>query len=137
MIRMLGAYFLKKSFIIYGLVGGFVTIVQISILYFLRNYYNVNDFSSITIAYIVALLLHYFLNKHITFLIKEKRIFNWMSVRYLTVVGVSYLIYVTNIFLLNRIIGLEFAIALIITLAINYVINYILYEKIVFIKSRG
>jgi putative flippase GtrA len=132
MINKVFTYFFKKSFFIYGLIGAFVTIVQISFLFLLRDYFKVYDFISVTSAYIVALLVHYFLNKHVTFLVIQRKVFNMMSLRYMAVVIVSYLIYVMNIFLLNRIVGLEFSIALFITLGINYVLNYILYRNFVF-----
>lgn len=136
MIQKAFRYFFNKSFLIYGLVGAFVTIVQISFLFLLRDFFGISDFISLTAAYIIALILHYFLNKHVTFLIKEKKVFNMMSVRYIFVVILSYGIYVFNMYLLNRILGINFSIALIITLGVNYIINYFLYEKIVFTNKK-
>lgn len=135
MINTIKQSFFNKSFIIYGAIGVTVTILQIASLFLFRNFFLWPDFISITAAYIIALILHYFLNKHITFKISDKKVFNMMSVRYVMVVIISYLIYMFNIFLLNNIIGLSFEISLILTLGINYVINYILYEKIVFKKK--
>jgi len=135
MISFIKQNFFKKSFIIYGIIGVTVTVIQIAALFLFRNYFDWPDFISITAAYIIALVLHYFLNKHITFLISEKKVFNTMSLRYIIVVIISYLIYMFNIFFLNKVLGLEFTIALILTLGINYVINYVLYEKIVFKKK--
>jgi putative flippase GtrA len=128
--------FLKKSFFVYGIVGVVVTVVQVTLLFALRNVTQFNDFVCVTAAYIVALVFHYFLNKRITFLINEKKIFNMMSLRYILVVILSYLIYIFNIFLFNRIIGLEFSISLYITLAINYAVNYLLYQKVVFTNNK-
>ncbi|ULL19027.1 GtrA family protein [Paenibacillus sp. H1-7] len=125
-------YFLKKSFIVYGAVGGFVTLVQISLLFFMRNILEVQDFLSVSVAYFVALVLHYFMNKHITFLIKEKKVLNYMSFKYVIVVIISYCIYVFNIYLFHDVIGIVFWLALVLTLGINFILNYILYEKIVF-----
>ncbi|WP_374702634.1 GtrA family protein [Bacillus sp. V33-4] len=125
-------YFFRKSFLIYGLIGVFITIIQIICLYLFRDYFKIDDFVSLTLAYIIALVLHYFLNKHLTFLIKEKKVFNMMSLRYIIVVILSYCIYVLNMFIFNQLLGIKFAISLILTLGVNYIVNYFLYENIVF-----
>jgi putative flippase GtrA len=137
MIKKILTYFFRKSFLIYGVIGVFVTLSQVSVLFLIRNYFNVSDFFSITIAYIFALILHFFLNKHVTFLIDDRKIFNMMSVRYISVVIISYLIYISSIYVWKDIIGVSFTVALIITLGFNYVVNYWLYEKIVFVQNRG
>ncbi|WML41233.1 GtrA family protein [Neobacillus sp. OS1-2] len=137
MIHKLIRHFFKKSFLIYGLVGAFVTIVQIGFLYLFRDYFHISDYISLTTAYIIALILHYFLNKHLTFLIKDKKVFNKMSLRYMFVVILSYGIYVANMFLLNKIVGINFSIALVITLGVNYIVNYFLYENIVFKHEKN
>jgi putative flippase GtrA len=136
MIHKAFRYFFRKSFLIYGLIGAFVTIIQIAFLYLFRDFFHWSDYISLTSAYIIALLLHYFLNKHVTFLIKDKKVFNMMSVRYILVVILSYGIYVFNMYILNKVIGIDFTISLIITLGVNYVINYFLYEHIVFKHER-
>ncbi|MDF2946603.1 MAG: GtrA-like protein [Bacillales bacterium] len=137
MIKKIFTYFFRKSFLIYGVIGVFVTLSQVSVLFLLRNYFYISDFFSITIAYIFALILHFFLNKHITFLIDDRKVFNMMSVRYILVVIISYLIYISSIYVWKDIIGVSFTVALLITLAFNYVVNYWLYEKIVFVQNRG
>lgn len=136
MIKKAFRYFFKKSFFVYGLVGAFVTITQISFLFLLRNYFDVSDFVSLTLAYILALVLHYFLNKHLTFLIKDKNVLNKMSIRYIFVVILSYCIYVFNMYLLHQILGMNFSISLFITLVVNYIVNFFLYENIVFKNER-
>lgn len=137
MFKKVKCYFLQKSFIIYGLVGGFVTLIQISFLFLLRNFWGISEFISVTSAYIFALFLHYFLNKHVTFLVKDKKVFNMMSVRYIAIVILSYLIYITNIYIFHRIIGIPFMLALILTLGINFIVNYVLYEKVVFLNKKS
>jgi putative flippase GtrA len=137
MIEKTFRYFFRKSFLIYGCIGAFVTIVQISFLYLFRNYFKINDYMSLTAAYIIALLLHYFLNKHLTFLVKDKKVFNMMSVRYIAVVIFSYGIYVLNMFILHQLIGINFSVSLVITLGVNYIINYFLYENIVFKQAKS
>jgi putative flippase GtrA len=137
MIHKTIRYFFNKSFIIYGLIGAFVTIVQIAFLYLFRDFFHIDDYISLTTAYIIALILHYFLNKHVTFMVKDKKVFNMMSVRYIFVVILSYCIYMFNMFLLQELIGIEFTISLIITLGVNYIINYFLYENIVFKQNKN
>ncbi|WP_179232757.1 GtrA family protein [Paenibacillus rigui] len=132
MINNLIRYFFRKSFVIYGAIGGFVTLVQISLLFFMRNFLRIQDFFSVSIAYFVALILHYFLNKHITFLIKEKKVISYMSFKYVIVVAISYCIYVFNLYLFHDVLGIVFWLSLVLTLGINFILNYIFYEKIVF-----
>jgi putative flippase GtrA len=137
MIHKTIRYFFNKSFIIYGLIGAFVTIVQIAFLYLLRDFFNIDDYISLTTAYIIALILHYFLNKHVTFMVKDKKVFNMMSVRYIFVVILSYCIYMFNMYILQELLGIDFTISLIITLGVNYIINYFLYENIVFKHNKN
>lgn len=137
MIQKTMQYFFRKSFLIYGVIGAFVTIVQIAFLYLMRNFFGLADFISLTAAYVVALVLHYFLNKHVTFSIEDKKVFNMMSLRYIAVVIISYIIYVSNMYILNNIFHLNFSVALVLTLGINYVINYFLYEKVVFKNDKS
>lgn len=132
MFNLIKKKIFKKSFIVYGIIGIVITGIQITCLFLFRNYFMWNDFISITTAYIIALLLHYFLNKHVTFLISNTKIFNMMSIRYILVVIISYLIYMLNLYVMHNILKFPFNISLIITLIINYLINYFLYEKIVF-----
>ncbi len=127
--------FFTRKFLIYGAVGTFVTGMKLLALFLLRNIVGIQEYISITIAYIVAVMLHYFLNKHITFMVKERKIMNVMTLKYLMTLFVSFSVYAGNIFLLNKICGLPFYPSVVISLGISYIVNYVLYEKIVFVQA--
>ena len=71
-------------------------------------------------------------------MVKERKVLNVMTFKYLLTLIISFVVYTGNIFILNIVVGVPLYPSVIISLAISYVVNYALYEKLVFVeKSSG
>lgn len=88
---------------------------------------------SVTISYIIAVVTHFFINKHYTFKVDEKKIMNMMTVRYFVALAVAFVFYSGNIWILNQVVELPFYVAVFIALFLSFIFNYFLYKKYVFI----
>jgi putative flippase GtrA len=64
---------LKSQFLMYGIVGVCVTLLKLLILYVLRDMLEIVTYISVTISYIIAVITHFFINKHYTFKVDEKK----------------------------------------------------------------
>jgi putative flippase GtrA len=124
---------LKSQFIIYGIVGVGVTLLKLLFLYILRDVFDVVTYLSVTISYIIAVVTHFFINKHYTFKVDEKKIMNMMTVRYFVALAVAFIFYSGNIWILNQVVELPFYVAVFIALFLSFIFNYFLYKKYVFI----
>ena len=124
---------LNSQFIIYGLVGVGVTLLKLLILYILRDMLEIVTYVSVTISYIIAVITHFFINKHYTFKVDEKKIMNMMTVRYFLALSVAFVFYAGNIWVLNQLVELPFYVAVFIALFLSFIFNYFLYKKFVFI----
>ena len=124
---------LKSQFIIYGIVGIGVTLLKLLSLYILRDVFDVVTYLSVTISYIIAVVTHFFINKHYTFKVDEKKIMNMMTVRYFVALAVAFVFYSGNIWILNQVVDLPFYIAVFIALFLSFIFNYFLYKKYVFV----
>ena len=123
---------LNSQFIIYGLVGVGVTLLKLLILYILRDVLEIVTYISVTISYIIAVITHFFINKHYTFKVDEKKIMNMMTVRYFLALAVAFVFYAGNIWVLNQLIELSFYLAVFIALFLSFIFNYFLYKRYVF-----
>ena len=123
---------LKSQFVIYGIVGVGVTLLKLLSLYILRDVFDVVTYLSVTISYIIAVVIHFFINKHYTFKVDEKKIMNMMTVRYFIALAVAFLFYSGNIWILNQVFELAFYIAVFIALFLSFIFNYFLYKRYVF-----
>jgi putative flippase GtrA len=124
---------LKSQFVIYGIVGVGVTLLKLLSLYILRDMLEIVTYISVTISYIIAVVTHFFINKHYTFKIDEKKIMNMMTVRYFVALVVAFGFYAGNIWILNQVVELPFYTAVFIALFLSFIFNYFLYKKYVFI----
>ena len=124
---------LKSQFIIYGIVGVGVTLLKLLSLYILRDVFDMVTYLSVTISYIIAVVTHFFINKHYTFKVDEKKIINMMTVRYFIALAVAFVFYSGNIWILNQVVELPFYVAVFIALFLSFIFNYFLYKKYVFI----
>ena len=124
---------LKSQFVIYGIVGVGVTLLKLLTLYILRDVFDIVTYLSVTISYIIAVVTHFFINKHYTFKVDEKKIMNMMTVRYFVALAVAFIFYSGNIWILNQVVELAFYIAVFIALFLSFIFNYFLYKKYVFI----
>ena len=124
---------LKSQFVIYGIVGVGVTLLKLLSLYVLRDVLEIVTYLSVTISYIIAVVTHFFINKHYTFKVDEKKIMNMMTVRYFLALGVAFIFYAGNIWILNQLVELPFYVAVFIALFLSFIFNYFLYKKFVFI----
>ena len=124
---------LKSQFIIYGIVGVGVTLLKLFSLYILRDVFEIVTYLSVTISYIIAVVTHFFINKHYTFKVDEKKIINMMTVRYFLALAVAFVFYSGNIWILNQVVELPFYVAVFIALFLSFIFNYFLYKKYVFI----
>lgn len=124
---------LNSQFIIYGLVGVGVTFLKLVTLYILRDILEMVTYLSITVSYIVAVTTHFFINKHYTFKVDEKKIMNMMTLRYFLALAVAFVFYAGNIWILNQLVELPFYVAVFIALFLSFIFNYFLYKKFVFI----
>ena len=124
---------LKSQFVIYGIVGVGVTLLKLLSLYILRDVFDVVTYLSVTISYIIAVVTHFFINKHYTFKVDEKKIMNMMTVRYFIALAVAFIFYSGNIWILNQVVELAFYVAVFISLFLSFIFNYFLYKKYVFI----
>lgn len=124
---------LKSQFVIYGIVGVGVTLLKLLSLYILRDVFDVVTYLSVTISYIIAVVTHFFINKHYTFKVDEKKIINMMTVRYFIALAVAFIFYSGNIWILNQVVELAFYVAVFISLFLSFIFNYFLYKKYVFI----
>ena len=124
---------LKSQFVIYGIVGVGVTLLKLLSLYILRDVFDIVTYLSVTISYIIAVITHFFINKHYTFKVDEKKIMNMMTVRYFVALAVAFIFYSGNIWILNQVVDLPFYIAVFIALFLSFIFNYFLYKKYVFI----
>ena len=124
---------LKSQFVIYGIVGVGVTLLKLLSLYILRDVFDVVTYLSVTISYIIAVVTHFFINKHYTFKVDEKKIMNMMTVRYFVALVVAFIFYSGNIWILNQVVELAFYVAVFIALFLSFIFNYFLYKKYVFI----
>lgn len=123
----------KSQFVIYGMVGVGVTLLKLLSLYILRDVFEIVTYVSVTISYIIAVVTHFFINKHYTFKVDEKKIMNMMTVRYFLALTVAFVFYVGNIWILNQLVELPFYVAVFIALFLSFIFNYFLYKKYVFI----
>ena len=124
---------LKSQFVIYGIVGVGITLLQLLSLYILRDVFDVVTYLSVTISYIIAVVTHFFINKHYTFKVDEKKIINMMTVRYFIALAVAFIFYSANIWILNQVVELPFYVAVFIALFLSFIFNYFLYKKYVFV----
>ena len=124
---------LKSQFVIYGIVGVGVTLLKLLSLYILRDLFDMVTYLSVTISYIIAVVTHFFINKHYTFKVDEKKIINMMTVRYFIALAVAFIFYSANIWILNQVVELAFYVAVFIALFLSFIFNYFLYKKYVFI----
>ena len=124
---------LKSQFVIYGIVGVGVTLLKLLSLYVLRDVLEIVTYLSVTISYIIAVITHFFINKHYTFKVDEKKIMNMMTVRYFLALGVAFIFYAGNIWILNQLVELPFYVAVFIALFLSFIFYYFLYKKFVFI----
>ena len=124
---------LKSQFVIYGIVGVGVTLLKLLSLYILRDLFDMVTYLSVTISYIIAVVTHFFINKHYTFKVDEKKIMNMMTVRYFVALAIAFVFYSGNIWILNQVFDLPFYIAVFIALFLSFIFNYFLYKKYVFI----
>ena len=124
---------LKSQFVIYGIVGVGVTLLKLLSLYILRDVFDVVTYLSVTISYIIAVVTHFFINKHYTFKVDEKKIINMMTVRYFIALVVAFIFYSANIWILNQVVELAFYVAVFIALFLSFIFNYFLYKKYVFV----
>ena len=124
---------LKSQFIIYGIVGVGVTLLKLLSLYILRDVFDMVTYLSVTISYIIAVVTHFFINKHYTFKVDEKKIINMMTVRYFIALAVAFIFYSGNIWILNQVVELAFYVAVFIALFLSFIFNYFLYKKYVFV----
>lgn len=124
---------LKSQFVIYGIVGVGVTLLKLLSLYILRDVFEIVTYLSVTISYIIAVVTHFFINKHYTFKVDEKKIMNMMTVRYFIALAVAFIFYSGNIWILNQVVELAFYVAVFIALFLSFIFNYFLYKKYVFI----
>ncbi len=127
---------LKNQFIMYGFVGVCVTLLKLLTLYILRDILEIVTYISITISYIIAVTTHFFINKHYTFKVDEKKIMNMMTVRYFLALGVAFIFYAGNIWVLNQLIELPFYFAVFIALFLSFIFNYFLYKNFVFKENK-
>jgi len=123
----------KSQFVIYGMVGVGVTLLKLLSLYILRDVFEIVTYVSVTISYIIAVVTHFFINKHYTFKVDEKKIMNMMTVRYFLALTVAFVFYAGNIWILNQLVELPFYVAVFIALFLSFIFNYFLYKKYVFI----
>ena len=124
---------LKSQFVIYGIVGVGVTLLKLLSLYILRDVFEIVTYLSVTISYIIAVITHFFINKHYTFKVDEKKIMNMMTVRYFIALAVAFVFYSGNIWILNQVVELPFYVAVFIALFLSFIFNYFLYKKYVFV----
>ena len=124
---------LKSQFVIYGIVGVGVTLLKLLSLYILRDLFDVVTYLSVIISYIIAVVTHFFINKHYTFKVDEKKIINMMTVRYFIALAVAFIFYSGNIWILNQVVELAFYVAVFISLFLSFIFNYFLYKKYVFV----
>ena len=124
---------LKSQFVIYGIVGVGVTLLKLLSLYILRDLFDMVTYLSVTISYIIAVVTHFFINKHYKFKVDEKKIINMMTVRYFIALAVAFIFYSGNIWILNQVVELAFYIAVFIALFLSFIFNYFLYKKYVFV----
>ncbi len=124
---------LKSQFVIYGIVGVGVTLLKLLSLYILRDVFDMVTYLSVTISYIIAVVTHFFINKHYTFKVDEKKIINMMTVRYFIALAVAFIFYSGNIWILNQVVELAFYVAVFISLFLSFIFNYFLYKKYVFV----
>ena len=123
---------LKSQFVIYGIVGVGVTLLKLLSLYILRDLFDMVTYLSVTISYIIAVVTHFFINKHYTFKVDEKKIINMMTVRYFIALAVAFIFYSGNIWILNQVVELAFYVAVFISLFLSFIFNYFLYKNYVF-----
>lgn len=126
---------LKSQFIIYGLVGVFVTLLKLFSLYLFRNILGIPTYLSVIISYILAVITHFFINKHLTFKISEKGIANKITLRYFFALIIAFAFYSFNIWFLHNIFSISFYIAVYLALFLSFIFNYFLYKNYVFNKK--
>ncbi len=124
---------LKSQFLVYGIVGVGVTLLKLLFLYVLRDVLEIVTYVSVTVSYIIAVVTHFFVNKHFTFKVDEKKIMNMMTVRYFIALLVAFIFYAGNIWILNQLVDLPFYVSVFIALFLSFIFNYFLYKKFVFI----
>lgn len=126
---------LKSQFIIYGLVGVFVTLLKLFSLYLFRNILGIPTYLSVIISYILAVITHFFINKHLTFKISEKGIANKITLRYFVGLIIAFAFYSFNIWFLNIVFNISFYLAVYAALFLSFIFNYFLYKNYVFNKK--
>ncbi|MFA0049347.1 GtrA family protein [Vibrio sp. 10N.261.51.F11] len=110
------------SFIIFCVVGGVSAIVDVLSLILLSKYLLINDNISITLAFLLGLLVNYFLHTYLTF--KSTPTKSNLA-KFMIVVAVNYLLTILLIHTIISVSNFDIVIAKIITLPVIAIIGYI------------
>ena len=120
-----------KLFINYLLIGGFSSLIDIGLLYFLTEFFGLWYFYSSIISYLGGVIPNYTLNKYFNFKNKSKKIIPQFTAFLLVSVWGLFITQIL-IFLFVEFFNLWYIIAKIITIAIVIFWNFYGVKKIVF-----
>lgn len=124
---------IDSSFIKYGFVGGLCFGVDFIIFYSLIEFFDYSWYFSLTLSFIIATYLNYFLSRKFVFIKsftrkKQSQIFLTFAVSFFTL-GFNY----TIIFVSHESFGLNIYLSKFISIFFGFIINYLVRKKIIFV----
>lgn len=127
---MVDCYLLRKQtyqniipFFVFCLVGGTSAIVDISSLYCLSNVLDISDFVSISISYLLGLIVNYYLHTYFTF---KKSASKSNLIKFIIVVCINYIITISLVSILVNVLLVGLILSKVITLPIIAVTGFLL-----------
>ena len=124
---------IESSFIKYGFVGGLCFCVDFIIFYFLIEQFEYSWYVSLSLSFIIATYLNYFLSRKFVFIKrfsrgKQSQLFLTFAVSFFTL-GFNYII----IFLSHESFGLNIYLSKFVSIFFGFIINYLVRKKIIFV----
>ncbi len=116
-VRTAKSFLTSRSFYLFLLVGAFTALCNFTIFGFLYSLLRIPYRISVSVAYVLALLVHFSMNRNVTFLSNNSRLFPQIF-RYIIVTVFNYLITITvvtltvELFMLSPYVGVAFAISI-------------------------
>ena len=122
-----------KPFIKYGIVGASTALIYFALMWILDVFFGFTYFIVITLAYLIATIFHFFLNKYFTFNVSEGFFYRQIT-RYFIILILNYVITLfivticVKIFHLSPYLGVCFS--LLITMFLGFILGrYWIFES--------
>lgn len=133
MLKKYSSLFYKHSFFRYVFVGGSTFVLDFGILISLQHFTKLSLAVSTTIAYWIAIMYNFSLNRYWTFNKRETNSLKKHIVLYLLLLVMNYLITLGIVLLLSKIIFYGFA--KVFAVCTQVIWTYPIYKKVIFVND--